>query len=52
MKGWFLRKLTSVFTENHISYRELICARGLLEGIIVASDITGCGVFTVAQEVI
>ena len=52
MKGLVARKFTAAFPETHISYRELLCARGPLEGAIAASDVTGCGAFAKTQEII
>ena len=47
-----MRELTSAFPETHISHCELLCARGPHEGTILALDITGCGVFPAAHEII
>ena len=45
-------ELTSVFPETHIFYRELLCARGPLEGTIMISDVTGCSVLNSSEEII
>ena len=47
-----MRELIAAFPETHISYHEMLCARGPIEGTIAALDITGCGVFPAVQEII
>ena len=44
--------MIAAFPETHISYHEMLCARGPIEGTIAALDITGCGVFPAVQEII
>ena len=36
-----MREFTAAFPENDISYHGLLCERGMLEGTIAESDITG-----------
>ena len=52
MKGRVASELTAAFPETHTSYRELLCVSGRLEGTISTLDITGCGVFPAAQDII
>ena len=52
MKGRVSSELTAAFPETHTSYRELLCVSGRLEGTISTLDITGCGVFPAAQDII
>ena len=52
MKGCVVRDFTSVFPEPHISHLELLCASGPYAGTIAVLDITGCGLFPVAQDII